>query len=358
MLRVVHVTPTYFSSESFLGGGERFAEELARAMAERVEVKLVSFGPRALRDHPKPGYERVILKSRTRDRMTPFAAGLFRELRGADVIHCHQFFVLPTFLAAVFGRLQGSRVFVSDLGGGGWTPGYQIDATRWIQAHLPISEYAARGLPGRNRRHQVIYGGVDLNNYLMRPDLSHDGSVVFLGRVLPHKGVHFLIEGLPPGVQLHVIGPTTDAAYLNRLQSLTRGKDVQFHGTLSDEQVVKHLGRAMALVHPTPVDENGSARAHELFGLALIEAMARGCPVIASDAASLPEIVEHEVNGLIVPPNRPEAIREAILRLRRESDLWTRLAARGRRTVEERFTWDRVVDRCLEAYTATNGGGG
>jgi alpha-maltose-1-phosphate synthase len=351
-MKVVHVTPTYFSPDSVLGGGERFAEELARAMAKRVEVKLISFGSQALRDHPQPGYERIILKNWTRDRMTPFAAGLFRELRGADVIHCHQFFVLPTFLAAVFGRLQGSRVFVSDLGGGGWTPGYQIDVTRWIQAHLPISAYAARALPGRNKRHHVIYGGVDLQRYPMRPELSHDGSIVFLGRVLPHKGVHFLIEGLPPGVQLHVIGPATDAGYLEHLQSLGEGKDVQFHGALSDEQIIDRLGRAMALVHPTPVDDNGSARAYELFGLSLVEAMARGCPVIASDAASLPEIVAPGVNGLLVPPNQPETIGEAILRLREDLDFWSQLSLGARRTVEERFMWEQVMDRCFEAYAA------
>ncbi|PYQ63507.1 MAG: hypothetical protein DMF53_09980, partial [Acidobacteria bacterium] len=148
---MVHVTPTWFSPESALGGGERFAEELARAMAERAEVRLVSFGPREIRETPRPGYERVILKSWTRDRMAPFAPGLLGELRGADVVHCHQFFVLPTFLAVLLGRLRGSRVFVSDLGGGGWTPGYQIDQSRWIAAHLPISDYAARHLPrGRN----------------------------------------------------------------------------------------------------------------------------------------------------------------------------------------------------------------
>jgi glycosyltransferase involved in cell wall biosynthesis len=349
---VVHVTPTWFSPDSVLGGGERFAEELARAMAERVEVRLVSFGPRAFRESPKPGYERVILKSWTRDRMAPFAPGLFRELRGADVIHCHQFFVLPTFLAALSGRLRGSRVFVSDLGGGGWTPGYQIDQSRWIVAHLPISEYAARGLPrGRNRRCRVIHGGVDLERHPMRPELAHDGSAVFLGRVLPHKGIHFLIEGLPPEVPLHVVGPTPDPGYLERLHGLAAGRDVRFHGPLSDDEVVERLGRAMALVHPTPVDERGSAGVHELFGLAVVEAMARGCPVIASDAASLPEIVEPERNGLLVPPNRPAAIGEAILRLRRDPELWARLARGARRTVEERFTWDKVVDRCLAAYS-------
>ena len=349
-MKVVHVTPTYFAPESALGGGERFAEELARAMAGRAEVKLVSFGPRAFRETPPPGYERVILESWTRDRWTPFAPGLLQELRGADVVHCHQFHVLPTFLAALFGRLRGSRVYVSDLGGGGWTPGYQIDQTRWIAAHLPISEYAARGLPGRNRRHRVIHGGVDLARYPMRSELRHDGSVVFLGRVLPHKGIHFLIAGLPAGVPLHVLGPAVDPGYLERLRELARGKEVHFHGALADAEVVERLGRAMALVHPTPVGADGSAGAHELFGLALVEAMARGCPVIASDAASLPEIVTPEVDGLLVPPNRPEAIGAAILRLQNDPDLWARLARGARRTVEERFTWDRVVDRCLEAY--------
>ena len=355
MLRVVHVSPTYFSPESVLGGGERFAEELARAMAGRADVKLVSFGPRALREQPKPGYERVILKSWTRDRTTPFSPRLWRELAGADVIHCHQLFVLPTFLAALAGRLRGSRVFVSDLGGSGWTPGYQIDATRWMAAHLPISEYAAQSLPGRNQRHRVIWGGVDPERYPPRKEAVHDGSVVFLGRVLPHKGIHFLIEGLPSGpprIRLDVLGPATDGAYLDRLRGLAAGKDVRFHGAVSDEEVVARLGQAMALVHPTPVDAAGSAGANELFGLALVEAMARGCPVIASDAASLPEIVTPEVNGLLVPPNRPEAIREAVLRLREDADLWARLSAGARRTVEERFTWERVADRCLEAYGA------
>lgn len=350
MLRVVHVSPTYFAPESALGGGERFAEELARAMNRRARVKLVSFGSREIREVMADGYERVILKSWTGDPMTPFAPGLLAELRGADVIHCHQYWTLPTFLASLFGRLRGSRVFVSDLGGGGWTPAYQIDPSRWIEAHLPISEYSARGLRSRNRRYRVIWGGVSLERYPMRTEPAHDGSVVFLGRVLPHKGVHFLIQGLPMEIPLHVVGPATDPDYLQRLRELAEGKDVRFHGALSDEEVVEVLGRAMTLVHPTPVDAAGSAGVNELFGLVLVEAMARGCPVIASDVASLPEIVEPEASGLLVPPNDPAAIGAALERLRRDAGLWRRLSAGARRRVEERFTWERVVDRCLEAY--------
>jgi glycosyltransferase involved in cell wall biosynthesis len=353
MLRICHVSPTYFAPESILGGGERFAEELARAMAARAEVKLVSFGRRASREQPGATYERVILRSWTRDLMTPLSSALWEELRGMDVIHCHQYFVLPTFLAALQGFLQESRVFVSDLGGGGWTPGYQIDQSRWITAHLPISDYAARSLPGRNQHHRVIHGGVDLARYPARAELAHDGSAVFLGRILPHKGIHFLIAGLPSDLPLHVIGPAPDPAYLARLSEAAEGKRVTFHHGLADPAVVALLSRAMALVHPTPVGSDGSAGVHELFGLALVEAMACSTPVIASDAASLPEIVEDGESGLLVPPNDPTAIGAALNRLRDDPAFWARLAAGARRRVEERFTWERVVERCLDAYRET-----
>ena len=349
------MSPTYFAPESALGGGERFAEELALAMARHDgidEVKLVSFGPRAFRERPAPGFERVVLASWSRQRMVPFSPRLFGELTGADVIHCHQYFVLPTFLAALTGRLRGSRVFVSDLGGGAWTPGFHVDQSRWIAAHLPISEYAARSLPGRNRRHRVIYGGVDLERYPMRPELRHDGSAVFLGRILPHKGIHFLIEGLPAAVPLHVIGPVINLSYLEHLRALAAGKEVHFHHGLLDAEVVAHLQRAMALVHPTPVGPDGSAGVNELLGLAPIEAMACGCPVIASNAASLPEVVWDGVSGLLVPPNDPAAIGRALERLAGDPDLWRTLALGARARVEARFSWDRVVDACLAAYTS------
>jgi len=352
-MRVCHVSPTYFATESFVGGGERFVEELARAMAGRVEeVKLVSFGREARRERPAAGFERVILASWTDRIMVPFSPALFSELRGADVVHCHQYYVLPTFLACLAGRLYGSRVFVTDLGGGAWTPGYHVDQSRWMAGHLPLSEYAARGLPGRGLPSVVIYGGVDLERYPLRTEPDHDGSVVFLGRVLPHKGIHFLLEGLPPEVPLHVVGPCPDPAYLERLRALAAGKAVTFHGALPDAEVIGLLGRAMALVHPTPVDAGGSAGVNELFGLALVEAMARGCPVIASDAASLPEIVEPGDSGLLVPPNRPDAIAAAIAALAADPGLWRRLSLGARARVESRFTWRHVVERCLGAYEA------
>lgn len=347
---IVHVSPTYFAPESIVGGGERFAEELARMMSRRARVRFVAFGRRASREQVCANLERVILKSWFRNPMLPMSARLFGELHGATVIHCHQMNVLSTFLAAWWGARHGSRVFVSDLGGGGWTPGYQIDISRWIAAQLPISRYAARNLVAKGQPHTVISGGVDLARYQCRDQWRHDGSVVFLGRVLPHKGIHVLLEAAPPDIQVHIIGSVIDTEYRARLATLATGKQVHFHSTLSDPEVIGFLRRAMVLVHPTPVDAKGSAGANELFGLALVEAMACGCPVIASNVASLPEIVRHEEEGLLVPPNDPVAIQAALRRIASESNLWRRLAQASRLRVEREFTWERVVDRCMEAY--------
>lgn len=347
---VVHVSPTYFAPESVLGGGERFAEELAHAMSARTSVRLVAFGRQPVRERVSPTLERVILRSWSRNPMLPVSPRLFGELRGAKVIHCHQLNVLSTFIAAWWGARRGSKIFVSDLGGGGWTPGYHIDVSRWITAQLPISRYAARDLIARGVPHQRIMGGVDLARYPCRERWEHDGSVVFLGRLLPHKGIHHLLEGVPGNIAVHVIGSTTDLEYKERLVRLATGKRVFFHLGLSDARVKEFLRRAMVLVHPTPVDANSAAGANELFGLALVEAMACGCPVIASDAASLPEIVRHEEEGLLVAPNDPGAIRAAVQRILADFSLWRRLATAARLRIEREFTWDRVVDRCMHAY--------
>jgi len=345
-MRICFVSPTYFALESFIGGGERYAEELSQATSELADVKLVTFGSRPQRQRVTSTYERVILRSWTSDKMTPFSPYLFRELRGAEVVHCFQYYTLPTFLAAWWGHRIGAKVFVTDLGGGGWTPGYHIDQSRWITAHLPLSRYAAQNLPGRQRPAHVIYGGVDLERYTMRATLKHDGSVVFLGRILPHKGVHFLIDGLPEGVRAHVIGPAADSGYLARLRKLAAGKEVHFHHGLDDSQVIEILHRAMTIVHPTPVDENGSAGVHELLGLAVLEAMACGCVPIVSRAASLPELVDSENSGVLVEPNRPADIQAALRSLRDNPATWSEMS-RGARDRACSFTWDRAAQAVL-----------
>jgi starch synthase len=90
----------------------------------------------------------------------------------------------------------------------------------------------------------------------------------------------------------------------------------------------------------------------ELLGQTLLEGMACGAPALCTDVASLPEVVENGVTGLVVPPNDPAALRQAIGWMLAHPQERLAMGARGRERVTNRFTWPAVVDRCLEVYAA------
>ena len=75
----------------------------------------------------------------------------------------------------------------------------------------------------------------------------------------------------------------------------------------------------------------------------LVEAMAAGAPVVATAVSGIPELVEHEVNGLLVEPDDPQALADALLRLHDDPELTRRLTGNGRATVQERFDGDRLA---------------
>ena len=84
----------------------------------------------------------------------------------------------------------------------------------------------------------------------------------------------------------------------------------------------------------------------------LVEAMAAGAPVVATAVSGIPELVEHEVNGLLVAPDDPEALADALLRLHATPSCAARLTRRGRATVRERFDGERLAARARRAVRA------
>jgi len=84
--------------------------------------------------------------------------------------------------------------------------------------------------------------------------------------------------------------------------------------------------------------------------VSLIEAMGIGVPVVSARLSGIPELVEHERSGLLIPPGDGRALAEAITRLARDPALAHVLAARGRARVRETFSLARYVDRLLGAW--------
>jgi glycosyltransferase involved in cell wall biosynthesis len=83
----------------------------------------------------------------------------------------------------------------------------------------------------------------------------------------------------------------------------------------------------------------------EGFGLVLIEAMAAGVPVVATDVPGIRNVVKHEVNGLLVPYANPRELALAIDRMIRDKPLRQRLIENARRDVRERFSWDAIFQK-------------
>jgi glycosyltransferase involved in cell wall biosynthesis len=338
-----------------VGGGERYALELARHMAEQVPTQLVTFGPRARRSRVgrlavevlgNPWYVRG-------QRNNPFSLRLPPRLLRAEIIHCHQQHVLASSCAALLARLAGKKVFVTDLGGGGWDVSCYVSTDRWYDGHLHLSEYSRRvfGHEGKPWAH-VILGGVDTRKFSPDPAVPRDGSVLFVGRLLPHKGVNDLVDAVDADQPLQLIGQPYDPAYLRHLQARAAGKRVAFRHDCDDAALVRAYRQARCLVLPSVYRTlyGQETLVPELLGQTLLEAMACATPVICTRVASMPEVVVDGVTGFVVPPNDPGAIRERLRWLRAHPGDAERMGRAARERVLARFTWPSVVRRCLDAY--------
>jgi len=355
---VAHVVPALFGAgDGVTGGAERYALELARHMAQETPTSLVTFGERERRERVGSLEVRVLGGAWyvRGQRTNPFAPALFKELGRASVVHCHQRAVLSSSLAALACRLTRRRVFVTDLGGGGWDFSAYVGTERWFDGHLHISEYSRRvhGHAGNARAH-VILGGVDAEKFSPDPGTERDGTVLFVGRLMPHKGVDELVRAVPADVPLEIIGQPYDARFVEDLKRLAEGKRVRLRHDCGDAELVEAYRRALCVVLPSVYRHayGGETKVPELLGQTLLEGMACGAPAICTDVASMPEVVEDGVTGFVVPPHDPEALRQKILWLREHPERAAEMGRAARRRVLEKFTWPAVVSRCLEIYAA------
>ena len=238
-----------------------------------------------------------------------------------------------------------------------------------------VTERARRVLP--QTRCETLHNGVNVDAFT--PPLTHaeraGGRLLFVGRVSPDKGVHVLLDALSrlsethPEAELDLIGdealPRLDMQVAideeERVRSLSRfyGREGYLapllaglptrltkrirHRTWIGRDELPSLYRSSGMLVLPSVWE-------EPFGIPLVEAMASGLPVVATRVGGIPEIVEHGVTGLLVPPDDPAALAGAIAELLADPSRARELGEAGRRRAEERFSWDTVTARLRGLY--------
>ena len=229
---------------------------------------------------------------------------------------------------------------------------------RWLErldGRIAVSE-AARNtvLPYFPGDYRIIPNGVDMARFgaadLEPVTAFKDGklNLLFVGRLDRRKGFPYLLEAFQvirdsvPPTRLIVAGAySRDDAEEYQRTVQAEHLDVHFVGRVSDEDLARYYHTADVVCFPSTGSES--------FGIVLLEAMAAGRPIIASDIPGYRDVVRHEEEGLLVPPKNALALAAALIRLLRDEPLRRRLGEAGRARVG-RYSWDRVGRETLDFY--------
>lgn len=300
------MTPQYFAADSYLGGGERYPLNLARGVVRATGgatiVRIISFGPSARTVEVDAGVTLTVLPVAYAPdhQLNPLSWNLVDALQDVDVIHAHQAFSRPGEAAILIASVLGKPVFATDLGAWASTLGMRYGMLELTAGLICISDFAA-ALLQTSAPVEVIRGGVDTELFTPAVKSATRDHVLFVGRLLPHKGIDILIRAMPKGLRLVVCGTPYDDEYYRHLRTLANGKPVEFETAATDDQLLEHYRNALATVLPSVYrDYAGNfQRAPELMGLTLIESMACGTPAICSRVGGMPELVSDGNTGFV-----------------------------------------------------------
>ena len=291
---------------------------------------------------------------------------LWRAIRQEQPEVIHAFLFFANLASRVLGRFLRVPILISSYRGvdveTGWL--YQlIDrwTARWARAMTCCSEAVRRSviprIGGDNGKYVTIHNGVDLERFtgsapLTRAELGLREGIPVIGTVCrldePVKGLAVLLEATArltrqadgPGCQLLIVGEGPADHLLHELVGkLEMAERVVFAGMRRD--IERLLPVLDVFVLPS---------LSEGFGIAIVEAMAAGRPVVATQVGGIPEVVVHLDTGLLVPPGDADALAAAIEAILRDPNRARALGARGQRRAREKFSIELTVKRHEELY--------
>lgn len=219
--------------------------------------------------------------------------------------------------------------------------------TQNIAVSQSVKDFLVSSNLSRADKVQVIYNGIEpthLEAKVFRN--SREFLIATVGTLNPQKGMQYLIRALPlinkefPGVQLEIIG---DGSYkrklVNEVKRLKLKSDVKFTGFVPN--VDKYLTRFDLYVQPS---------LSESFGLAIVQAMSVGLPIVATNTGGIPEVVTEGKSGFLVPSEDPKALAAAILELLRHPSLARKMGQMARKEARLKFNVADMINELEKTY--------
>jgi glycogen(starch) synthase len=289
-----------------------------------------------------------------------------------DIIHIHDWLTAP---AGISSRHYLNKPLVSTVHSteSGRTQGlhsrdsHLIDGLEWWMTYEAKKVIiCSSSMEGELEHHfrvpsdkiAVIPNAIDISRYTRHIDQEsvkrhygigpYDKMVLFVGRLVPQKGVEYLIKAAPRIIQQHsearifITGDGWSKNYLENLARSTGHADrIRFLGFVSDSQLVELTMSADALVIPS---------VYEPFGIVALEGMAAGVPVVAANVGGLSEIVERDRTGVSVYTKNPESIAWGVNKVLSDPGYSKWLIQNAKKKVEEVYSWQAVAKRTVEVY--------
>ena len=289
-------------------------------------------------------------------------------MRRANISHIHAHFAShPAAAAFAIGRLTGIpysfTAHGSDLHRDKTMLRAKVREASWVVA---ISQYNRDLIldecPTEDaHKVEVIHCGVNLSAIAVRDNqqrISRDPfNIICIGTLHEVKGQAYLIDACQSlrrrGVKVscHFVGDGPDEAALRRRARASGIENyIHFHGRCTRGRVLELLAQSHVLAAPSVFSRDGR---REGIPVVLMEAMAVGVPVVASQISGIPELIDDGVSGLLVPPRDHRLLAEAIERMYRDPALSQQLATAARQKVKAEFNLHRSAERLAQRFCVT-----
>jgi colanic acid/amylovoran biosynthesis glycosyltransferase len=277
---------------------------------------------------------------------------LAQEIQQRQIQHLHNHIVNPSGTVAMLAAELGDFTFSFTLHGPyeffepyRWCLEQKIERASFVSciSHFCRSQAMLFSPMEKWNRLHIIHCGVDP---LVYQPVVHQGigkRLLFVGRLAAAKGLPILFEAMltlkltHPDVVLTVVGDGRERPELEEIVArLELSEHVKFVGYQSQEEVKEYLRQSDLFVLPSFA---------EGVPVVLMEAMAMGVPVVATQIAGISELVEHNISGCLGPPGDIKTLADAIRGLLNNCELRTQLGIAGRAKVEREFNIHQEVSR-------------
>ncbi|MEH6948563.1 glycosyltransferase [Bacillus sp. JJ634] len=227
--------------------------------------------------------------------------------------------------------------------------------------YLPVCQHLAEGLKTLGfppEKIHVLYGGIELDLFpYSQRTLPKEGEirVLSVGRLVEKKGFVTLIKAFKrihkqyPNARLHIIGAGEDEQKIQSFITECNLENVVFlKGAMDSKQISNELREAHIFCLASQTAKNGDI---EGIPNALKEAMASGLPVVSTQHAGIPELIEHQITGYLAPENNDMELAKGIQFFLEHPEVWNDYTRRARKVIERNFDVNKQIIEQQRLYS-------